>query len=598
MARLDPHSHADLSQGRIAEVALDLKVDFEARRLSGEARLTLEVASAGGPIDLDAHALSIEAVRSEAGAPLAFELHPPDPKVADWMGERLRIQLPRNCRTFVVRYQTSPQASALQWLEPAMTAGGKHPYLFSQCQAIHARSLLPLQDTPRARVTAKGAFHVPKELRALMAAGALGRIESPHPGYVCDTFHLPQAVPPYLLAFAVGDLAERKLTQRTSVWSEPAVVDAAAWEFAGVGRMMDAAEALFGPYDWQRYDILVMPPSFPYGGMENPRLTFLTPSVLAGDRSLVNVVAHELAHAWTGNLVTNADANHFWLNEGFTVYAERRILEAIEGRDQAELHAAIGRQDLEEALERFAKTPELTRLRNHLEGVDPDAAYSTVPYEKGYLFLRFLEEQVGRPAFDKMLRAWLGVHRFESVDTDQFIATLERELPQLGVRDAEGKLAPWAADWIDGTGLPDSAPRPSSPRLGELRSLARAIGKGVLPPKDLTPGELLLVLQALPADLSAERCVALEQHLGLRTRRSLEIRSAYVTAALKAGVADAPELARGVVYECGRMKFLRPMYSGLAARPETKPLARQFFEEMKGRYHPIAQSVIEGLLRA
>ncbi len=597
MARLDPHSHADLAQGRIAEVALDLKVDFASRTLSGEARLTLEDPSAGGPLDLDSRALVIESVTSDAGAALPFALHPPDADVAGWMGERLQITLPRNCRWFAIRYQTTPGASALQWLEPAMTAGGKHPYLFSQCQAIHARSLAPLQDTPRCRVTAKGRFHVPQELRALMAAGALGRGESPFPGYACDTFHLPQAVPPYLLAFAVGDLAERKLTPRTSVWSEPAVVDAAAWEFAGVGRMMDAAEALFGPYDWQRYDILVMPPSFPYGGMENPRLTFLTPSVLAGDRSLVNVVAHELAHAWTGNLVTNADANHFWLNEGFTVYAERRILEAIEGREQSELHAAIGKQDLEEALARFIKTPELTRLRNDLWGVDPDVAYSTVPYEKGYLLLRYLEETAGRPAFDKFLRAWLGTHRFQSVDTNEFINTVERELPQLGIRAADGKLAPWAAEWIDGNGLPESAAHPSSPRLVELRAMAAAIGKDQLPPKDLTPGELLLVLQALPGDLTAAQCSALDLHLGLRARRSLEIRCAYVGAALKAGVADAPELARGVVYECGRMKFLRPMYGALAARPETKALAKSWFAEMKHRYHPIAQAVVEGMLK-
>jgi leukotriene-A4 hydrolase len=597
MATLDPHSHADLTQGQIRELELDLKVDFANKTLGGEAVLQLAQESAGGPLDLDTRALRIESVTDQHGKPLDFALHPPEAKVAEWMGERLRVQLPRGTTAVHIRYRTAPDASALQWLGPEQTAGGKLPYLFSQCQAIHARSVVPLQDTPRCRVTARARFHVPSELRALMAAGPLGRTPSPHAGMSCDSFHLPQPVPPYLLAFAVGDLAERKLTPRISVWSEPAVVDAAAWEFAEVGKMMDAAEALFGPYDWERYDVLVMPPSFPYGGMENPRLTFLTPSVLAGDRSLVNVVAHELAHAWTGNLVTNADANHFWLNEGFTVYAERRILEALEGRATSELHAAIGRQDLEESLRRFEKTPELTRLRNDLSGVDPDAAYSVVPYEKGYLFLRSLEEKAGRAAFDAMLRAWLSAHRFQSVTTDDFVGTLAKELPGLGVRDAAGKLAPWAHEWIDGVGLPKDAPRPSSPRLLELRKLAEAAGRGELPPKGLAANELLLFLQALPATITAAQCAALDAHLGLRGRKSLELRCAFLVAALKAGVPDAPVQAREVLRETGRMKFLRPLYGALAARPETKPLAGQYFAETRARYHPIAQGVIEGLLK-
>ena len=598
MARLDPHSHADLTQGRVTALELDLKVDFAARTLAGEAVLRLDAPATGGPLDLDVRALHIESVTDEAGRALGFAIFPPEAAVAEWMGERLRVTLLPGTSAVKIGYRTSPEASALQWLGPEQTAGGKHPYLFSQCQPIHARSLVPLQDTPRCRVTARASFHVPAELRALMAAGPLGRSPSPHAGCARDSFHLPQPVPPYLLAFAVGDLAERVLTPRISVWSEPSVVDAAAWEFAEVGKMMDAAEALFGPYDWERYDVLVMPPSFPYGGMENPRLTFLTPSVLAGDRSLVNVVAHELAHAWTGNLVTNADANHFWLNEGFTVYAERRILEQLEGRATSELHAAIGRQDLEESLKRFEKTPQLTRLRNDLSNVDPDAAYSVVPYEKGYLFLRALEEKVGRAAFDKMLRAWLQQHRFQSVTSDDFLQTLGAELPELHVRDAAGVLSPWIAEWLDGAGLAADAPKPASPRLAELRALADDAGRGHLPPQGLAPNELLLFLQALPAATGADQCAALDRHLGLRGRRSLELRCAFLVAALRAGAPGAAAQAQHVLLETGRMKFLRPLYGALAARPETKALAAQFYAEAKGRYHPIARSVIEGLLKA
>ncbi len=330
-----------------------------------------------------------------------------------------------------------------------------------------------------------------------------------------------------------------------------------------------------------------MPPSFPYGGMENPRLTFATPSLLAGDRSLVNVIAHELAHAWTGNLVTNASANDFWLNEGFTVYAERRIVEALEGREVSELHAAIGRHDLDLALERFAHRPALTRLRTQLEGIDPDEAYSTVPYEKGYLLLRRCEELAGRPAWDAFLRAYMKRFAFQSITTQQFLEFLEERLPGLAARVE-------ALRWIDEPGLPASAPVPASARLEELRSLAsRAAAE--LPPATLTPTELLVMLQALPAGLPAAALHALDGRFGLSDRRSLELRHTFVLAQLRAGVAGGIEGARRVARETGRMKYLRPIYQQLVKTD--RATAQRIFDEARGSYHPIARTMVEALLR-
>src|SRR5438552_5348463 len=423
--RLDPHSYADSDQPQTRAIDLALRADFQHRTLEGEVTLRFGEPG-GGAIDLDTRELRIEAVTALEGAPLRHELAAADPI----LGARLRVNLPAGARGLRIRYATSPTASALQWLEPPQTAG-KEPCLFSQCQPIHARSLAPLQDTPRIRVTVgRARFRVPSRLRTLMAAAAKGR-EDAGGGEAVDVFEMPQPIPPYLLAFAVGDLQQRELSARTAVWAERAVVDAAAYEFAGAEEMIRAAERLFGPYEWERYDILVMPPSFPFGGMENPRLTFVTPSVIAGDKSLVNVIAHELAHAWTGNLISNATLNDFWLNEGFTVYAERRILEALEGVELSELHAAIGRHDLDVALERFRARPQLTRLRTDLSGVDPEEAYSTVPYEMGYLFLRRLEELAGRTAWDGFLRAYMAAFRFQSIDTRQFLELLEAELPRI-----------------------------------------------------------------------------------------------------------------------------------------------------------------------
>jgi leukotriene-A4 hydrolase len=569
--RLDPHSYADVGQPRTRSIDLALRVDFSRRTLEGEIALHLD-APGDGKLDLDTRDLRIDAVTSLEGAPLPHELAAAQPIV----GSRLRVTLSSRVAGLRIRYGTSPAASALQWLEPAQTAGGQ-PFLFSQCQPIHARSLAPLQDTPRIRITVGSArFTVPSRLRTLMAAASKGRERSSDTEAV-DVFEMPQPIPPYLLAFAVGDLTTRELSPRCAVWAERPVADAAAYEFAEAENMLVAGEELFGPYDWDRYDVLVMPPSFPYGGMENPRLTFVTPSVLAGDRSLVSVIAHELAHAWTGNLVTNASANDFWLNEGFTVYAERRILEALYGRDVAELHAASGRHDLQTALDRFAARPELTRLRTDLEGVDPDEAYSSVPYEKGYLLLRKLEETAGRPAWDRFLRAYLGKFRFQSITTDDFLQFLEMQLPGLATRAG-------ALEFIDRSGLPVDAPEPRSARLEALRS------DGAEP---RNPTELLVVLQATAPD--APKLRELDSRWDLSRRKSLELRHTFVLLQLRAGMPEGVDAARRVLLETGRMRYLRPIYTELARRDPAA--ARRIYDEARGGYHHIARTVVEAVLK-
>ena len=573
--RPDPHSYADTAQPQTRRISFDLHVDFELHALSGEIELHFREPG-GGPLDLDTNHLRIAAVFSLDGAPLRFELAKPEPI----LGTRLRIELPEHSRGVRIRYATSPQASALQWLEPAQTLSGQ-PFLFSQCQPIHARSVFPLQDSPRVRVTVDSArFTVPPRLRTLMAAAFRGR-----EGQATDVFTMPQPIPPYLLAFAVGDLTSRQLSHRSALWAERAIADAAAEEFSGVESMVAAAERLFGPYEWERYDILVMPPSFPFGGMENPRLTFVTPSVIAGDKSLVNVIAHELAHAWTGNLISNATLNDFWLNEGFTVYAERRILEALEGVELSELHAAIGRHDLDVALERFRARPQLTRLRTDLSGVDPDEAYSTVPYEKGYLFLRRLEELAGRTAWDGFLRAYMAAFRFQSIDTRQFLELLEAELPRLSQRAR-------AMEWIDQAGIPADAPQPKSRRLDELQGLAASSS---VPPADITPTELLVYLHAVKGGPTESFLRDLDARFGLSQRKSLELRHTFVLMQLRAGQREGIEGARRVVSETGRMKYLRPIYQELAKRD--RAVAKQVFAEVRETYHPIARAVVEGLLR-
>ncbi len=572
MPRLDPHSYADASQARTRSFDFAAKVDFATRTLSAKVTLRLAEPSRQGPLDLDTRGLVIES------ASVPYVLHPAEPI----LGARLELALPAGTREVTVAYRTAPDASALQWLEPAQTHGGRQPFLFSQCQAIHARSIVPCQDTPSIRQTYTASLDVPAELRAVMAAAPVSRTVAA--GRAVEKFEMPQPIPPYLLAFAVGELASKDLSPRSRVWAEPGQVDAAAWEFSGVEDMVKAAEQLFGPYDWERFDMLVMPPSFPYGGMENPRLTFLTPALLTGDKSLVNVVAHELAHAWTGNLVTSSNAEHFWLNEGFTVFAENRILETLEGADAAALHAALGHEGLLEALEQFAKHPELTKLRTKLTGIDPDEAFSLVPYQKGYLFLKTLEAAAGREKFDAVLKTWLRTHRFGAADTDDFVRLVDDLQPGLLARvDAKA--------WLDAPGLPANAWKPQSKKLDAVR---KQLGGLPHDTASWTPTEWQLWLDATPRPFA--QCAALDARFHLSDAKNSEVLVSWLALAAQSAYDAVLPRIDEVVSRFGRMKYLKPLYRALAARPETKERARALFERNKARYHPIAQQVIAGVV--
>lgn len=589
MARFDPHSFADADQAVTRHLLLKLRVDFAGRRLLGEATLRF-AGEASGPLDLDSRGLHVHAATAH-GTPVPCSPGEADPI----LGTPLRLELPPGTREVTLRYETSPDAVALQWLDPVQTEGGKHPFLFSQCQAIHARALVPVQDTPRLRITYEAEVTVPEPLSAVMSAGPAGDRPGPEPGTRTFLFSMPQPIPPYLLALAVGHLASADLSPRARVWAEPETVKAAAWEFEGVETMIQRAEALFGPYDWDRYDMLVLPPSFPYGGMENPRMTFLTPTLLAGDRSLVDVVAHELAHSWTGNLVTNADMEHFWLNEGFTVWAERRILEALHGEEAAAFGWAIGQNALDRELERFGRTSDLTRLRTKLSGVDPDDVFSSIPYEKGARLVVLLERTVGREAFDRFLRAYMGRFRFTSITTEEFLDFLEEQLPGAAARVR-------ADEWLFEPGIPDNAPVFKAPALETITELAGGWGRGARPGPEQVRAwgttELLVYLQRLPRPLDEAGCRWLDEAFGLTGRGNHEILVEWLAIALASDHEPVFERTRQVLLRVGRMKYLRPLYKAMGAHPRTRALAREIFAAASAGYHNLSRRVVESMLAA
>jgi len=567
---------------------LDLNVDFTSSRLLGKVTLALET-PASGPLDLDTRDLQINNVTDPEGNDLKWELVEKD----DVLGTCLRIQMPEGSASLTIDYATSPTASALQWLDPAQTDGGKHPYLFSQCQAIHARSVIPCQDSPLARFTFTAKMTVPEELTVVMAAAPGQAGEGFLPGTRSFSFEMPQSIPPYLFAFAVGNIVSQDLGPRSRVYTEPETLEKSAWEFADVDKMLLAAEAVFGTYLWDRFDFLVMPGSFPYGGMENPRLTFLTPTLLAGDRSLVNVLAHELAHSWTGNLVTNATMDDFWLNEGFTVWAERRILENLGGQEAKSLASAIGRNGLMEAMNSFGMDSPFTRLQTDSKGSDPDEFYSLVPYEKGYLFVALLEQAAGREKFDTFIKKYIKHFSFTSITTAQFEEFLNAELP--GVADQVR-----AQEWIHQAGLPDNAPVFASERLTMLENLAQSWSDGGRPEvaaaKLWSPEDWQIFLQALPRTLPQKDCAWLDENFKLTAQGNSEILCNWLIIATGSGYEPTFERTARFLGDVGRMKYLKPLYTTLYAGEKTKDLAREIFAKNAAGYHPIARGGIERIM--
>src|SRR5881394_2016101 len=460
----DYHSYSNPAAVRVRHVDLDWNVLFEQKILKGSATLTVERISQNEPLILDTRDLKIDRVetsadgtRYEAGT---FKLGDSD----KFLGAPLTILLPAKATRVRIHYSTSPGASGLQWLEPAQTAGKKNPFLFTQSEAIHARSWIPLQDSPGVRITYAAHVRTPRNLLAVMSAENLS-------GTARDgdySFRMQQPIPSYLIALGVGDLQFRKLGPRTGVYAEPHKINLAARELSDTEKMVVATERLYGPYRWGRYDILVLPPSFPYGGMENPRLTFATPTVLAGDKSLVSLVAHELAHSWSGNLVTNATWSDFWLNEGFTVYLERRILEAVYGRPRAQMEAALGLQSLHEEIASLEDPDEILHI--DLKGRDPDDGSTDIPYEKGALFLRHLEETFGRALFDQFLKSYFNHFSFQSITTDQFVDYLNQNL--LNENPVLAAKVP-VDEWINQPGIPASAPKPASPAFARVEEQAQ-----------------------------------------------------------------------------------------------------------------------------
>ncbi|WP_240095499.1 M1 family metallopeptidase [Thermomonas flagellata] len=591
---VDEHSYAQPDKVRTTDLALDLAIDFDHKVIRGTATYTLDWLDKSAPaLVLDTRDLTIDKAEGLGAdgqwTPLRFSLAPKDPV----LGSKLTIEAPSHPRQIRVTYATSPQASGLQWLEPAMTEGKKQPFMFSQSQQIHARSWVPLQDTPQIRFTYSAHVTAPKDAMVLMSAD-----NDPNAARDGDYhFKMPQKIPSYLLAIAAGDLVFKPISARSGVWAEPAMVDKATAEFADTEKMIETAESLYGPYRWGRYDLLVLPPSFPYGGMENPRLTFATPTVIVGDKSLVSLVAHELAHSWSGNLVTFATDKDAWLNEGFTTYVQGRLTEALYGKDMADMEQVIDRDELKQEYKTLR--PELQRLSLKPGTLaDPDDQSSATVYTKGAWFLQFLEQRFGREAFDAFLKGYFDHFAFQSITTAQFRDYLKTHL----LDKYPGKVSLQEVDqWLYAPGIPADAPQVESRRFSTVDAARIAWqGSGQLPAPAITGAwstqEWVHFLEGMPATLKPEQLAQLDAAYHFTGTPNGEIAMRWYPLAERSGYAAARPAMGQFLERVGRRKLILPIYKALVATPDGLAFAKAVFAKARPGYHPITTGSVEALI--
>lgn len=585
----DPHSYANSDEVVIEHISLYLEVDFDATILRGTARLDIRQLVPSTQLIVDTKMLQVSDVFLDNGNCAKFTVG----KANSIFGTPLIIPISSTTKSVTVHYTTSPKAEALQWLDASQTLGKQHPFLFTQSQAILARTWVPCQDSPGVKFTYDATIQTKPNLLALMSAQN-GTQKNADGLY---TFKMKQPISSYLLALAVGDLSYTATGRNSGVYAEPPMLEKAVWELASMQAMIDSAEVLYGPYAWEQYDVVILPPSFPFGGMENPRLTFATPTIIAGDRSLVSLIAHELAHSWSGNLVTNETWNDFWLNEGFTVYFEQRIMEKIFGKKYEEMLTTLGMGELKYTLAQLKAQgkEDDTHLYLNLAGRDPDDGLTDVAYEKGRFFLQSIEKLVGRQRFDVFLKKYFSENKFKTMSTSRFILYINEHLL---TQNEQTQMH--VNKWIYGPGLPDNMPLLHSAELDRVDSAITRYDNAIITAKSIdTTGysthHFLYFLRGLKK-LNATRMKELDEAFGFTQTGNSEIACDWFKHAIKQEYKEAFPAMKVFLTSVGRRKFLAPLYSRLAETPENLKWAREVYAEARPLYHFVAYNAVDKIV--
>jgi len=599
----DYHSYANVDQFRTTHLDLNLRVDFGFKTITGSVTLELKrLDPRSTQLVLDTKDLMILDVMQKATDVLGataknqtiwvsrpFHLEKPDPI----LGSALVIDLPpskKGTESIKIDYETLESSSALQWLTEKQTARHK-PFLYTESEPIGARTWIPLQDTPQVRATYKAKVHTDQGLRAVMSAESDPKAKASGD----YSFVMPEAVPSYLIALAVGALEFQETGPRTGVYAEKPMIKAAAKEFADTESMIQANEKMFGPYRWSRYDILVMPASFPEGGMENPRLSFITPTVIVGDKSLVSVIAHELAHSWAGNLVGNATWRDFWLNEGFTDYMESRIMAAVYGEPRASMEAVLGFKSLQTDLAKLKPADQILAI--DLRDRDPGDGFTYIPYEKGRLFLSYLDAKFGREHFDAFLRGYFDHFAFKSLDSEQFISYLQENLldryPGIVTRAQVNT-------WIFSPGLPADAVLPVTTLFQPVDAARDAWLAGKLQSKklgaDWVAQQWVYFLDGMPPTLAAAQLADLDKAFGLSKSPNAEIGHSWFKLVIANNYQPAFPHLEDYLKTIGRRKLIEPLYESLMKTPAGTEVAKRVFAKARPGYHPETVKAIEAIV--
>jgi aminopeptidase N len=589
---VENYSYAKPSEVAVVHMDLDLDIDMEKHLLTGSAGFLLDNKTKSNVVHFDTWALNIREVLLEDDQGNEKEARFVMGDSLELIGRPLSVVIEPNTRRVTVRYQTTAGARGLQWLTPEQTAGKKYPYMYTQSEAIHARSWVPCQDTPAIRFTYTANVHAPNLALVLMSAEN-PKVPATDGNY---RFEMKQPIPSYLLALAVGHIEFREVGPRTGVYSEPEMVDNAKRELSDLEQMVQAAERINGPYRWGRYDVLVLPPSFPLGGMENPRLTFATPMIIAGDKSLVSLIAHELAHSWSGNLVTNATWNDFWLNEGFTTYFERRIDEALYGREYAQMQNLLGMRDLYAEWDEIGKDSQDCALYTEYKGRNPDEVPTMAAYEKANLFLEMMEDSLGRANWDKFLKQYFDTFAFKTMTTTHFIRYLK---DNVFADDSTRYDALKIDEWIYQPGIPSNAPKLVSQRFTQVDMQIAAFKQGVgahgLATHGWTTIEWARFLDNLPRPLPVARLQDLDDTFHF-TQANAVIQRSWFPSVIAAKFEPAYPALENYLMTIGRRFYVRPIYMELAKTPDGLEWARQVYKKARPGYHPMTQTGIDLVL--
>ncbi len=587
----DPHSFAKPNEAVITHLSLDIETDFEKKIIAGRADISFERKKDAKEIILDTKQLTIDSVqiteKNRSRHKVNFKLGEKD----SVLGTALHIPIDDETGQIHVYYKTSPGAEALQWLTPEQTQDKKYPCLLTQSQAINARTWIPVQDGPGIRFTYDAKVKVPSTLIALMSA------ENPQRKNETGIYHfkMKQPIPAYLLALSVGNFGFSPISERCGVYAAPEMLEKCKYELTETEKMIQLAENLYGKYAWDRYDILILPPSFPFGGMENPRLTFATPTIIAGDRSLVTLIAHELAHSWSGNLVTNSTWNDFWLNEGFTVYFEYRIMEALQGRDYSEMLVTLSLQDLHLALKDLGETSPDTRLKLDLKGRNPDEGVTDIAYNKGYFFLRLMEETLGREKWDTFLKTYFTENAFKTMNTEAFL----KKVTPLFSPEQLSKIK--IEEWVYKPGLPQNCPKPQSVLFAMADTFRQQhFEKNTWDANGTKRWNTHIwvhFLRGLPSPTPLEKMASLDKVFHFSQSQNAEIQAIWFEKSLQSGYEPAYPAMRVFLTEVGRRKFLMPLYKEMIKTEKGKAMAQDIYKTARANYHPISQMSVDEVLR-